>query len=486
VTVLGATAEAWELSPRIKAVLIALVVLFAGLLSYIVFFSASPNSHAASPTSGSCLTSAKSPPIPYATGNLTAGNWTTYHGDNSRSGAEAMANITAVHPEWSGAVRLDGDVYAEPLVCGNAVLVATENDSVYALNATTGSILWRTHLGTPVPGSTLPCGDIDPSGITGTPVIDAGTRTIYVVAFLNTTQHVLFGLDIDTGSVLSHVVADATGLDPQVEQQRGALALSNGVVYIPYGGLAGDCGSYHGWIVGVRTDGSGGLLSYQVPTGRAGGIWAPAGITVAPNGNLYVATGNSDATTTFDYGDSVIELSPSLQELGHFAPANWAQLNSHDTDLGSVAPTILPNGDVFQIGKEGVGYILSGTNLGGIGGQVYNASLCAGAYGGTARVGQSVLIPCTDGIVDANVGASTISVTWQTSSFDAGSPIVTGNIVWAVNISTADLLGFDLSTGAAVFSFSLGAVDHFISPTAAAGSLFVAGGDQLYAFALAS
>ena len=148
-------------------------------------------------------------------------------------------------------------------------------------------------------------------------------------------------------------------------------------------------------------------------------------------------------------------------------------------------PTILPNGDVFQIGKAGVGYILSGTDLGGIGGQLYNASVCSGAYGGTARVGQSIIVPCTNGLTDVLVGGSAFSVAWQTSEFDSGSPIVTGDVVWAVDISDADLLGFNLSSGHQVFSFPLGSADHFITPAAAPGSLFVAGGSQLYAFELA-
>jgi hypothetical protein len=469
---------------RVKAVLIVLLVLLAGVTAYLVL-SAPSSSRAANSPAARCPSSAASSSGSSSAGNLTTGNWTTYHQDNSRSAAVPMGSITSVHPKWSMPSGVDGQVYAEPLVCGGSVFVATENDSVYAFDATTGSVLWRTHLGTPVPGASLPCGDIDPSGITGTPVIDLATNTIFMVAFLDPGQHVLFGLSIDHGSIKSQVVVDPAGADPLVEQERGALALSNGVVYIPFGGLDGDCGQYHGWVVGVRTDGSAGLLSYEVPTGRAGGIWSPAGISVAANGDLYVATGNSDATTTFDYGDSVIELSPSLHVLDYFAPTNWAQLNAGDTDLGSVAPTIMPNGDVLQIGKEGVVYLLSGTGLGGIGGQIYGGNVCAGAYGGTARVGQSVLLPCIDGLVRVDVGASTVSVGWQTAGFDAGSPIVTGDVVWAVDVSSGDLLGFNLSTGQQVFSFSLGSVDHFITPAAEPGSLFVAAGNQLYSFALA-
>jgi len=463
---------------RSKVLLIAIVVIVvvAGAVYYVVFVSSSGKSSppgyvgpAYCPTSG---------------GNSTSGNWTTYHQNVARNGVQGTATVSAVHSEWSGPTGLDGQVYAEPLVCGNSVFVATEDDSVYAINATNGHILWRMHLGTPMPGSSLPCGDIDPSGITGTPVIDTATGTLYAVAFLTPGQHVLFGLNVVNGSIRSQVVVDANGSNPLVEQQRGALTLANGYVYVPYGGLDGDCGNYHGWVVGVPVTASGGIVAYQVPTHREGGIWGTGGEVVASSGNLYVATGNGDSTTNFDHGDSVIELSPNLTELGFFAPTNWKTLNSNDEDLGSVAPTLLPNGDLFQVGKEGVGYLLSGTDLGGIGGQITNITVCAAAYGGTAAVGDSVLVPCTDGVFDVVAGSSSLTVAWQTSEFDAGSPVVTGNVVWSVDISNAELLGFNLSTGGQMFSFSLGSVDHFISPTAAPGNLFVGAGSQLYAFTL--
>ncbi|MCI4360205.1 MAG: hypothetical protein L3J91_00715 [Thermoplasmata archaeon] len=332
----------------------------------------------------------------------------------------------------------------------------------------------------------MPCGDIDPSGITGTPVLDLATQTLYAVAFFNPPHHVLFGLDLRTGAIRSQTSADPPGALPDVEQQRGALALADGSVYIPYGGLDGDCGAYHGWVVGVPTNGFGGLFSYQVPTSREGGIWATAGIAVAPDGDLFVATGNSEATTTFDYGDAVIELSPQLQVLGYFAPTDWAQLNSGDIDLGSSAPAILADGDVFQIGKAGVGYLLSGTALGGVGGQIFNATVCGGgSFGGTAQVPGAILVPCTDGLYDLSVQATAFSRGWSATGFDAGPPIVTGDVVWTVDLNGATLLGFDLTTGLQLFSFPLGAVDHFITPSAAPGAVFVACGDQLVAFEVA-
>lgn len=415
--------------------------------------------------------------------NGTGGNWTTYHGSNARTGNEPTSPITSVQKKWS--TTLDGQVYAQPLLCGNTIYVATEQDSVYAVNATSGTILWQVSLGTPVPASDLPCGDIDPSGITGTPVIDLQNKVLYVVAFVTPVHHYLFGLDLTNGSVLSQVSVDPPNATADVEQQRGALLLENGMVYIPYGGLYGDCGQYHGYVLGVPTNGSSTVISYQVPTQREGAIWGTAGFGVAANGSLYVSTGNGASDTTYDYGDSVIELSPALHFEESFAPSNWVQLNLGDTDLGSVAPTVLPNGDVFQIGKAGVGYLLSGTSLGGIGGQLGEQNVCSGAYGSTARIGPTVYVPCTNGLFAVTTSSVNMTVTWASPGIDAGSPIVTGNIIWTVDTNTATLHGYYVSNGTAFFSYPLGASDHFISPAATSDALVVTGGSQLFSFSLA-
>jgi outer membrane protein assembly factor BamB len=467
---------------ELLATLIVAVLVIAGLSIYVLVRSLPsnppPTVQQPSPT---CLSEVG----PSGKPNASAGNWTTYHGGSSRSGVIPGLSVGAVHTSWSSPTSVDADVYAEPLLCGGSVFVATENNSVYALNASTGKVEWRTNLGTPVDGSTLPCGDINPTGITGTPVIDAAVRTLYVVAFLPPAHHVLFGLNLGTGAVETTQPADPSGANVTVEQQRGALALANNYVYIPYGGLAGDCGPYHGWVVGAQVGENGGpLVSYQVPTGREGGIWSPAGITVAPNGNVYVSTGNGASTSTFDYGDSVLELSPSLQLLSYYAPANWAQLNRDDTDLGSVAPTLLPDGEVFQVGKAGVGYLLSGTALGAVGGDLYNASVCSGAYGGTARVGATLFVPCLNGLVEVNTGSSSFTVGWRTSSFDAGPPIVTGAVVWTIDLASGQLLGFNLTTGHALYTLPVGSVDHFATPAASPTVVVVAASDQVYAFAL--
>jgi outer membrane protein assembly factor BamB len=110
-------------------------------------------------------------------------SWTTYHHDAARHGYDALASPASGHLASAWTRRLDGVVYGQPLVVGGRVLVVTENDSVYALS-TDGRVLWRRHLGTPVDLDSLPCGNIDPLGITSTPVYDAATHRLFVAAEL--------------------------------------------------------------------------------------------------------------------------------------------------------------------------------------------------------------------------------------------------------------------------------------------------------------
>jgi len=239
-----------------------------------------------------------------------------YHGDLIHNGYdpdEPTYQSLAPTLAWNSPT-LNGASYGEPLVYGGLVYAVTENNSVYALSVTTGQIVWRENLGTPVPGNTLPCGDIDPSGITGTPVIDPNAGEIFVVAYLYPPQHhVLFALNLRTGSVVFQRIVDPPGVDPSVEQERGALSLANNTVYIPFGGLAGDCAQYHGYVLGVHEDNSSATLSYAVPSQREAGIWAPSGISIDSTG-VYAATGNSASNPAFDFGNAVIHLSFNLNE----------------------------------------------------------------------------------------------------------------------------------------------------------------------------
>ncbi|MFL6484069.1 MAG: PQQ-binding-like beta-propeller repeat protein [Nitrososphaera sp.] len=540
--------------------------------------------------------------------------WLTYHHDFFRTGFDSY-NLRAfnnnnnnnnsaslsINNNWTSD-PLDGIIYAEPLVARSMVFVATSNNTIYSLDSNTGKVIWRTNFGPPVPLSDLPCGNIDPTGIIGTPVIDLKTQTIFAVSFLGGTHtHELFALDINTGKIRLESPIDPPSSDPKVQQQRGALALSyyndnnsgtgdggtvagagDGIiVYVPFGGLYGDCGQYHGWMVGapipyraltksessknssanstvIETGGSGeteqqqqqqlSLLSFQVPTRREAGIWAPSGPAIDQNGSILVATGNGASKTNFDFGNSVIKLSPNLLKVNDwFAPGNWAELSSSDTDLGSVGPSILSENNnvsdvdknhnnnthtntstIFQIGKEGTGYLIRGDKLGGINGQIFSAHICdKGAYGGTAYAAPYLYVPCREGLValylqsattaHSNNSTATITSTasggianesitskmnndsdvlgsnnyssfivkWTGPSFNAGPPIVADGLVWSVNINKGQLVAFDQATGKILFQQSLGGdSSHFSTPSSSHGKIFVAVSNKILSFSV--
>lgn len=398
--------------------------------------------------------------------------WTTYHRDNLRTGFIASTpDPHSLAKTWQTA--LDGAVYAEPLVVGQHVIVATEGDSLYALDPMTGKIQWHTNVGTPVPHSALPCGDIDPLGITGTPVYDPATQLVFAVAEVTGPAHILVGVDVTTGQVKVRRSADIAGMDPAAHQQRSALTLANGMVYIPYGGLAGDCSDYIGRVIASHTDGQGALLSYTVPTSREGGIWTPPGASVDAAGNLYVSVGNGAVTSgQWDHSDSVLKLSPTLHLEDDFAPSTWAEENANDADLGSQGPVLLPNGFIFAAGKSGNGYVLHANALGGVGGQVDGQSVCV-SFGGAASVGNTIFVPCINGLLQINITADGhLQSGWHASSAITGSPIIGGHTVYSISNDT--LYALNENTGQVVASLNVGAqTNRFATPTLSGTRLFV-------------
>ncbi len=399
-------------------------------------------------------------------------DWTTYHYDNSRSGYFAtMSDPSKLSTAWN--MQLDGAVYAEPLIVGSHLLVATENNSMYALDSKTGQVQWHTNVGTPEPRADLPCGNIDPLGITGTPVYDPQTNLVFAVAETTGPAHILVGVDATTGQIKVRRSVDVRGMDISAYQQRAALALSNGMVYIAYGGLDGDCSNYMGRVVASRTDGNGTLLSYQVPTPRKGGIWAASGPTIDAQGQVFVAVGNGEVTSgNWDHSDSVLRLSPTLQLQDGFAPSSWQQENASDADLGSMGPLLLPNGFVYTDGKSGTGYILHANNLGGIGGQVQSANVCH-AYGGSAAMGSTVIVPCTEGIRQIQISASgSITLGWQAAQNIVGSPVIGGHTVYSLDPS-GKLYALNANTGAVRASVSIPATARFNTPTLSTNMVYV-------------
>ena len=377
--------------------------------------------------------------------------------------------------------RLDGAVYGQPLIVGDTVIAGTENDSVYALSESTGAVVWRRHLGTPVPESALNgCGDIFPLGITGTPVYDQGNGLVYAVAETTGYQHVLFGLAVSDGAVRVSRDIPLPGTQPQYYQQRPGLAIDGGRVYAAFGGLFGDCGQYVGTVVGVPLSGSGPLVSWHTPTSREGAVWGTAGPVTGPGGDLWVSTGNGAAGPgqAYDGSDSVDRLSPALTRTNFFAPTSWAQDNASDLDLGSTQPVLAAGNSALIIGKRGTGYLLSTTRMGGIGGQLAESSVCP-AFGAAAVSGSTVYEPCASGgmaAISVSAAQRKISVLWRGPADSNGSPVAGGGAVWVTGYSDTGGTLYELNpaNGAVKSQLAISqGLPHFSSLSLAGGTAFL-------------
>ena len=367
-----------------------------------------------------------------------------FHHDAAGTGvASSVTAVDTSRRAWTSPT-LDGHIYGEPLVSAGRIYVATENDTVYALSPATGAVLWSAHLGSPVPASSLPCGDITPTvGITGTPVIDRSRGEIFVVAdelVHGRSAHVLVGLRTSTGqSELSQNV-DPPGASPEALLQRTGLALNAGRVVFGFGGNYGDCAAYRGRVTAVsETGGRPIVFTVDAAAGQSqGAVWmggaAPA---VDGTGHIWVSTGNGSvhaAGQAFDHSDAALELSPTLRLLQFFAPGNWASDNANDLDMSTV-PVLLSDGQVLLTGKSGIVYLLSGAHLGGVGGQqAATGQVCGDDIdGGAAVAGTTAYLPCLSGIiaVRATESPAAVNLLWS-SGTGGGPPIIAAGRVWTI------------------------------------------------------
>jgi outer membrane protein assembly factor BamB len=424
-----------------------------------------------------------------------AGSWTVYHHDAAGHGVAAP--VTAVDTAtraWTSPA-LDGEIYGEPLVSSGRVYVATENDTVYALSAATGAVLWSTHLGTPVPARSLPCGDIAPTvGITGTPVIDQSRGEVFVVADELThgkPAHMLAGLAAGSGKREMTQDVDPAGVNTAALLQRTGLALDAGRVVFGFGGNFGDCAAYRGRLVSVpETGGKPADFTVDAAPGQSqGAIWmggaAPA---VDSSGHLWVSVGNGSvhsAAQAYDDSDSVLELSSSLRLLQFFAPGNWAANNAKDLDM-STEPALLPDGQVVLAGKSRIVYLLNGAHLGGIGGQQAALGPACGSDidGGTAVLGMTVYLPCVSGIIAVRAARSppALHLLWS-SGTGGGPPIVAAGLVWTIG-QNGTLYGLDPATGRLRQQAQVGVpANHFPTPSVGGGLLLAPSAKHVVAFA---
>lgn len=441
---------------------------------------------------------------------------------------KSSASTFHIDPTFNGVVP--GAIYAQLLyfVSGpggqNIIIAVTEKNNVVALNASTGIAVWTRNLGTPVPLSQLSCGNIDPLGITGTPVIDPASRTLFLDAMTTpdngiTKKHLIFALSLDDGSTLSGWPVDVSAavtfsgiaFDSSVQNQRGALVFVNGTVYVPYGGLAGDCGNYHGWIVGVPFANPAAPKAWATGA-RGGGIWAPSGVA-SENGAVFIATGNTFGVTTWAGGEALLRLNAgpvfSYLTTDYFTPSNWQALDAGDIDIGGTGPVILdvpgstPSQLLIGLGKDGNIYLVDRNNLGGVGNQIAVTQVAtneiinaAAAYttsqgtyvvfkgnGNNCPAGQSGNLTAVRIIPGA---PATVTTAWCAQQNGEGSPMVTTTdghseaIVWSVGAEGDNRLhGFDGDTGQIVYGGGgtgdmIGLVRRFHTPILAGGRIYVA------------
>lgn len=424
-------------------------------------------------------------------------DWTTYRGDAARSGVDASSVGSQPFAAAWASPNLGGDMYAEPLVHNGLVIVATESDQVVALSESTGQVVWRASAGTPVPAGQLPCGNISPTvGITSTPVIDPATSRVFVLADTwdgSNILHRLYAFNVTDGSAVPGfpVSAEPPGDLPAAQLQRTGLALDNGQIIIGYGGNAGDCGTYHGWLVSVPEAG-GPQHTFEVDqSGSQGAIWSAGNAPpVDSAGGVWVSTGNGNSSS-YDFQESVLKLDPSMTLLDHWAPSDWQSLDSSDADIGSSAPVLLPGGLVFEIGKQGIGYLLSASGLGGAGAAPrFQASACSGSWGGAIYYSGIIYVTCSNGLhalsLDASGGTFSALSGWQVPSSANGPPIVAGGRVWATDWNHGTLYGLNPQTGQAVVTQSTPTMDHFATTSASDGKLFLATGPTVEAYTIAN
>jgi hypothetical protein len=453
-----------------RPTLVSAVLLRAVLLTAVIAACSDPQPARVATIPGSAPGSES----PSTTAGPVYPDWPTYHGDYARTGVAPAMPASMASPVVQASLRLDGPVYASPIVVAGVAIVATEEDSVFGLDLS-GRQLWRASLGSPAPLSQLPCGNIDPLGITGTPVYDPTTRWVFLVAeHGDPPRHELVALSPVDGSISWRTSIDLPGVDAAAMQQRGALTITGGSVWVPFGGLNGDCGAYKGRLVGVPVSGAHTPTAFTVPTAREGGVWAPPGPSVDSSGHLLISVGNgaSGAGGAYDYSDSVLELN-AVKLVDSFSPTSWQTDNDNDRDLGSQGPALIGGKWIFIAGKSGTAYVLRQGHLGGVGGQVSSADICH-SFGGTAVADPVVYVPCTDGLRAVRIGTDgTMQVLWHADQNITGSPVLGGGRLWTLDPTAGVLHALDPATGRSLAQIVVGVTSRFATPAISGRNLVV-------------
>lgn len=411
--------------------------------------------------------------VPPHTGRAS---WTTYHAGDARTAAvpAGTSPLTPSTRAWS--VDLGGAVRGQPLVFDGRIIAATETNRVVALDPDSGKVLWSKTIGTPLRHvvQVAGCGNIDPLGITSTPVVDPSTGTVYVVGEIDdgngVVHHQLVGLELTSGRTRVSVSADpplAADERPVHLLQRAGLAMHGDTVYVSYGGNLGDCGKYHGWVVGVDTRRKLPNTSFEVAPGSEGGaIWLSGGApAIDTSGNVFVTTGNANPfpSSTPDparYAESVLKLSPTLQLRADFKDRQA----TGDADLATGNPVLLPGGMLFAVGKTDIGYFLRQGDLRAV---AAVPGVCGSdPDGGPAydRATERIFVPCRGGGIQV-IDARTHRLEPRLSGADS-SPVVIGRHLWALDSGSGRLATYEVDSLTQVQSVPVGVeVPVFASPS---------------------
>ena len=466
----------------------------------------------------------------------------TYHNALDRSGFYRVPGLTEaaaskLHLDRAFHATVSGNVYAQPLYwqASNTkpglLIVATESNLVYALNADTGAKIWQTQVGTPVQSGTLPCGDITPEGVTGTPVIDPASGRLYLDAMTiqagSLPRHMIYALSLIDGKIVPHwplnvdnaMAARHAAFSSEIQGERSALQFLKGRLYVNYGGRAGDCGDYHGTVIEIAPSAVPRITGDWETRASRGGIWAQGG---APSDgtSLFVTTGNTSAPSHWGDGEAVIRLLPGLARSvnirDYFTPENWKTLDNQDADLGGTAAIPIevaaPSGALSRLlglGKDGHAYLLNANKLGGLGHAIANVPVSNGRIiTGPAvyetPIGAMVVfagyagLPANCSGTDLTMLKVTgdvkkpISIAWCVALNGIGAPIITTTngsanaIVWATGgRGDNQLHGFNALTGKIVFSghgTAMNGLHGFSTLIAANRHLYVAADNTVYAF----
>ena len=417
-----------------------------------------------------------------------------------------------------------GNVHAQPLYIeggsnGPMIIAVTASNNIYALNASSGAVIWqRTDIG-PAVTSGLQCGNINPAGTIGTPVVDLASRRLFFDALIagSPIKHFIYSLNVDTGATNAgwpvdlNATASYNGIPfvSLAQENRGALALVNGILYNSYSGYLGDCGNYRGWVVGVDINNPSSVHGWA--TGAlGGGIWGHSG--VASDGmNMFVITGNTFNTGgNWMGGEAIIRLQSGPTWTGmstdYWAPPNWFSLDNTDTDLGGVSamlidvPGATPPQLVLALGKDGNAYLLNRNDLGGIAPPLASLPVdgvirgqSSAAYH-TSQGTYFVFRAASNQIKAYKITATsppTIVPAWAVTQTGQGSPWVTTTdgtsnaIVWVVGAQgDGQLHGYDGDTGAVIYPGGdvMTGTRKWNSGIVARGSIYIANDNRVYAF----